>query len=55
MKEVKNEARVITKTTANPMPMAESIFLETPMKGHNPRNWVKMKLLMNTKVMMMPT
>ena len=35
----------MTKMTANPMPTAVSIFLDTPMKGQMPRNWTRMKLL----------
>jgi hypothetical protein len=48
------EARAITKMTANPIPVADSTFLETPIKGHKPRNWVSIKLLMKTKVMIIP-
>jgi hypothetical protein len=40
------EAIPMTKVTAIPIPIADSLFLETPMNGHNPKNWVRMKLLM---------
>jgi hypothetical protein len=49
--QVVSEAMDITKITAKPIPTAESMFLETPIKGHNPRNWVKIKFSINTKVM----
>ncbi len=31
----------MTKVTATPMPMAVSIFLDTPRKGQMPRNWAE--------------
>ena len=40
-------ARVSTKATAAPMPRAVSIFLDTPKKGHIPRNWLNIMLLTN--------
>ena len=36
---------VITPITAPPIPAAVFIFLETPRKGHKPRNWLKTTLL----------
>ena len=41
------EASTITKVTARPIPVAVSIFLETPKKEHIPRNLDKTKLLIN--------
>ena len=41
----------ITKVTAAPIPMAESIFWDTPKKGQMPRNCDRMILLTNTAVM----
>jgi hypothetical protein len=40
----------MTKVTAKPIPIADSVFLETPINGHSPRNWVRMKLLIKTNV-----
>ena len=42
------DAKVKTKVVANPIPMAVSIFLDTPMKGHNPKNLTSTKLLTST-------
>jgi hypothetical protein len=42
------EARVMTKTTAIPIPIAVSIFLETPKKGQMPRNRLRTKLFTRT-------
>ena len=33
-----NDAATITKVTAAPIPMAELLFLDTPINGHIPRN-----------------
>jgi hypothetical protein len=41
---------VVTKVTEAPIPMAFSLFFETPMKGQTPRNCTRMKLLMKIKV-----
>ena len=35
----------MTKITATPMPVAVSVFLDTPRKGHSPRNWLNTTLL----------
>ena len=40
--------KVRTKVVAIPMPMADSSFLETPMKGQRPRNLTSTKLLTST-------
>jgi hypothetical protein len=37
--------RVITNITAAPIPKADRVCLETPIKGHRPRKRVKIKLL----------
>ena len=34
--------RAITNTTAMPMPIAVSVFLETPKNEQQPRNWTRM-------------
>jgi len=41
-------ARVSTKVVAKPMPRAESMLLETPIKGHSPKNLDKTTLLTST-------
>ena len=38
-------ASVSTKVVASDRPMAVSIFFETPMNGHRPRNCTSTKLL----------
>ena len=55
MNHVTSEAIDMTKITAKPIPTAESTFLDTPIKGHKPRNWVRMKLLTKTKVSIIAT
>ena len=35
-------ASAMTNTTAMPMPMAVSVFLETPKNEQQPRNWTRM-------------
>ena len=35
-------ASAITNTTAMPIPMAVSVFLETPKNEQQPRNWTRM-------------
>jgi hypothetical protein len=44
------DATVVTKVTEAPIPIAFSLFFETPMKGHMPKNCEKMKLLIKIKV-----
>ena len=44
-------AKVSTKATAAPIPMAVSTFLLTPRKGHMPRNWLSTILFTNIAVM----
>jgi hypothetical protein len=41
---VQKEASVITKTTAPAIPIAVSIFFDTPKKGQIPKNLVSTKL-----------
>ena len=41
------EANVITKITAEPIPAAVLVFLDTPRKGHKPKNWLSTTLLTN--------
>jgi hypothetical protein len=41
------DAHVITKITANPIPIAPLVFLDTPKKGHKPRNLDRTKLFTN--------
>jgi hypothetical protein len=43
----------MTNTTAPDIPVAVEILLETPMKGHVPRNWASMMLLTNIAEMIM--
>lgn len=40
--------KVNTKVVAIDIPTAVSILLETPMKGHKPKNLTSTKLLTNT-------
>jgi hypothetical protein len=40
-------AQLITKITANPIPIAELSFWDTPKNGHNPKNRVNTKFCMN--------
>jgi hypothetical protein len=47
MRYVTSVDRVITKTTAPDMPVAVDDLLETPRKGHVPRNWASIMLLTN--------
>ena len=44
LKLVKNEAIVITKITAPPIPEAVSTFFDTPRNGHIPKNWLSTTL-----------
>ena len=39
------DAIPITKITANPIPSAVSVFLDTPRNGQIPKNLIKTKLL----------
>ena len=39
---------VMTKVTATPMPKALEVLLETPRKGHIPKNCTTTKLFTNT-------
>ncbi len=50
MAQVTTEATVVTKVTEAPIPMAFSLFLETPMNGQSPKNCTRMKLLININV-----
>ena len=43
-----SDAMLMTKMTAIPMPMAVSVFFDTPRKGQMPRNLARTKLLTNT-------
>ncbi len=40
-----------TNTTAMPMPIAVSIFLEVPKNGQLPRNWARRMLLTKMQLM----
>ena len=42
------EDNVSTKVVAGDMPTAVSSLLDTPIKGHKPKNWAKTKLLTST-------
>src|SRR3990167_2584619 len=39
---------VVTKVTARPIETAGLVSLETPIKGHNPKNLERIKLLIKT-------
>ena len=41
---VANDASVMTKITAAPMPAAVSTFLDTPKNGQIPKNWLNTTL-----------
>ena len=47
MSHVTIVAKVMTKITAAPIPNEVDIFLDTPRKGHIPRNCVNTILLTN--------
>ena len=53
MIHVTKVAKVITKITAAPMPIAVEVFFDVPMKGQMPRNWAKITLLTNIVERMM--
>ena len=42
---------VITKVTARPIPSELPVCLDTPKKGHIPKNYTRIKLLTNTAIM----
>jgi hypothetical protein len=44
---------VITKVTANPIPLAEPAYPETPRKGQMPRKYERTKLLTTAAPMKM--
>lgn len=48
-------AKVNTKVVARDRPMAVSIFLDTPINGHKPRNCTKTKLFTNIALMAIST
>ena len=41
------DAPKITKITARPIPTADSSFVDTPMNGHIPKNFVRIILLIS--------
>ena len=45
---------LVTKVTATPIPMAEELFLLTPMKGQIPMNFTRIKLFTNMYVISIP-
>ena len=48
--QVAKEARVMTKVTAMPMPVAVSKRLDTPRKGQMPRNLFMTKLFISREL-----
>ena len=50
MQPVTTEDKVITKIIAAPMPAAVLTFLDTPKKGHKPKNWLKTTLLIREEL-----
>jgi hypothetical protein len=42
------EDKVKTKVVAKPIPIADWYLLDTPIKGHSPKNLTNTKLLINT-------